>query len=635
MRYVYVLENDLRFLNEIAEALRAVDPNLKIRYFESLEKFSEWIKLAVQHEKASLKMGGMPIPGVPASPDGEGDDATLQLVISKIEFLGPKQLGLLKKARDLFVKHKLCTAEDPTAMVLTAFEDAQFHVQDFRDRVLSNVIMKPFDRLILQQHLTHALDGRHPPSKQAIAPFKSKAMVEVLKSIQMDELSVIGFRTKSDRALPAGATSKYYGSLFESVRHKSAMARLLSCQPDPTAPGSFVARFEFFALDSVQISNIRKKILENKAKRTLLKSLDHTKNDISLVRIALIEDRDDIFQNLEATFKRKIKNAAIYRYKTLSEFYLEWDPSLDTSKPPPSAMTAESVEFEITELGLIKEVVENQKFDQKPFVKGQSILPFFNPAEFEKFKLWLKSPQGDWHSHWPSQAGPRLMRIAWESGRKFRVYEANKDQKIAYLRQNSRLAHAWDFLFIGNRFVNPDELKLWGDIFAKAKDMAKPRIPRQMLIAGTDYSDEQEKQLSAIFDDVFYFPLERVYIMQKLLNWQQQIEILEEPIEIFGMDHSEVIQSARPVQIEELSEAGLVIHYDRQIELGDFREFVLWQDNEVTAPELTAACNYVEAGSGAGSFKLHFVFFAMKDSLLKGIRSWILSSYAKSKNEGQ
>ena len=77
-------------------------------------------------------------------------------------------ISLLKKTKDLFVERKICTVEDPTAFVLTVFDDPGFKIKQLENRILNNVIFKPFDRLILIQHLTNAIDGRHPPSKYTI-----------------------------------------------------------------------------------------------------------------------------------------------------------------------------------------------------------------------------------------------------------------------------------------------------------------------------------------------------------------------------------------------------------------------------------------------------------------------------------
>jgi hypothetical protein len=92
----------------------------------------------------------------------------------------------------------------------------------------------------------------------------------------------------------------------------------------------------------------------------------------------------------------------------------------------------------------------------------------------------------------------------------------------------------------------------------------------------------------------------------------------------------EIIKTANPVSVSEISEAGFVMTYYRSIGVGSFREIVLWQPYEIGTPELLATCNFVEE-LGTNNFKCHFVFFGISDHFLKHIRVWIRDNYIHSK----
>jgi hypothetical protein len=154
------------------------------------------------------------------------------------------------------------------------------------------------------------------------------------------------------------------------------------------------------------------------------------------------------------------------------------------------------------------------------------------------------------------------------------------------------------------------------------------------MVGSHHYTDSEERLLAGLFEDLFYLPVDRLYLMQKIITLMPDLQILEDPIELISIKHHEKIKSARPIQIEELSEASVIMKYDRSISLGSFREFVLWQPYEVGAPEIEATCNFSEETTEKGVFRLHFVFFGVQDSILKAVRNWILENYVHSKDKG-
>jgi len=175
MKFVFVLEDDVKFQKQIVEAIESIDPKIEVRLFTNLDGFLVWIRDLAANGPSSIVKAGMN-PSANAKPISETEEHRLVAIVSKLEFLGARQIPLLKKTRNMFVQKKVCTAEDPTAFVLTTFEAPNFQTKQLEDRIINNVIMKPFDRLILAQHLTFAIDGRHKPSKYSITNQKWKLL---------------------------------------------------------------------------------------------------------------------------------------------------------------------------------------------------------------------------------------------------------------------------------------------------------------------------------------------------------------------------------------------------------------------------------------------------------------------------
>lgn len=635
MRFVYILEDDPKFLREIIEAIVVVDPKVQIRSFKKLEEFADWVKILMAEGRKAIIKGGKTPEGFISTSNAENpEDAVLQLVISKVEFLGARQLGLMKKTRDLFIKHKVCTAEDPTAFVLTAFEDPAFHIRDLQDRILSNIILKPFDKLILQQDITFAIDGRHPPSKHAVAPYKTSAVIEVLKSVHMHRISTVGFVSSSDRHIEPGMVAKYYGNPFLSERQRSVIAKTVDCKTISKDENQYEVSVSFFGLDPTQISNIRRAVVENRAKKAPGRLSISGNGKLEKVRIIFLDDREEVVNSISPTLTRKIKGAEIVRYRNTKEFYLDLDPKLDTEKAISAFSTGSSVQLDLDKIGRLQGWQQKDfKLLDKELTNGFLMTNFLNDKEKIDLIGWLTKPIGSFVANWGMGEKSQILKLSAIKDKTFLLETASQVEKDTYLQKNNRLKSGVDFFFVANKFIDVERLDFWKDILDRLRKFSNSNELRSMILSAAVHTDAEEISFAEIFDDLHYIPVERVYLLQKMLLLNNNLQILDDPIETIEIPHNEIIKSARPAEIEELSEAGLVMKYEREMSLGSFREFVLWQPYEVGAPEITATCNFTEPGSSADEWKLHFVFFAMKDILLKAIRNWIRENYILSKDK--
>jgi len=638
MRFVYVLEDDPQSIREITDALLLVDPKIQVRQFSRLADFANWMKGLLSKGADTVRHGGQVPEGYQMEPLPDSEPAVLQMVISKIEFLGARQLGLMKRTREAFIRQQVCTREDPTAFVLTAFEDPNFKLEDLRDRILSNILIKPFDRLILQQHLNFALDGRHPVSKNAVNPYKTSAIIEALKTVELESFSQVGFVTRSNRPLPENAVSKYYAKLFTTERHRSLMGKMVLCEPHPEFPEEYRATFSFFAADPTQISNLRRQVLADKPQSAPTVISKRTAHPRAKVRIVVIEERPEILQSFESTLKRKIAGAEILKYSTLKEFLTELDPKirLEDEEPVVKALVPpESFEVEMDTKGRILKapevVVQFQGIEMK---RALDLKTLTRESDRVAWQAWLEKPLGSHLVMWTSKGVSFVMKVTHLQERQFRIEEGSAQDSEDFSNLHSRLSKGWDFALISERFAGPARLELWKSIRERAAQLNHDCGRHFFMVGSHHYTDSEELLLAGLFDDLFYLPIDRMYLVQKMVVLMPDLEILEDPVELVSIQHQEKIKSARPIQIEELSEASVILQYDRPISLGSFREFVLWQPYEVGAPEIEATCNFSEETTEKGVFRLHFVFFGVQDSILKAIRNWILENYIRSKDKG-
>lgn len=652
MKFVYVLEDDPKFQKEICEAIYSIDPKIQIRLFPQLQSFVNWIRHMMTTGPAAISQGGE-IPGfVPQETVPENDSHQLVMVVSKVEFLGVQQLGLMRKTRTLFIDRKICTAEDPTAFVLTAFDNPNFKIKELEDRILNNVICKPFDRLILTQHLTFAIDGRHPPSKYTVANQKTTAVVEMLKDVEMESLSDIGFTSKSYRPIPVGAISKYYGDPFMSERQRSLFAVCQKCIEHPETPEAFQASFTLFAADQTQISSLRKKT-RNKDAKPVSFEMPMAKEPSDL-NVILLDPEENDPTGIVGYIQRTFSNVEINAYPSFGTFMSELDPSSSLDQRDPGLKPlggANMITLQFDPTGYTYLGFESDKTDLdhlfgvslKELTQKPNWFAHLIPQEHrESYRKYIQTGRLNFPeiNLIPVNVKDNTFLVKAidlkKDDHKFQITLADpsREEQVEWLLKHSKINKPVDLIIADHSHFGEGAPERWNFV----KETLKRRFNndvRIMMTTKKDFTDAQERSFGTYIQDIFFKPVDRVYFLQKLKYFFPQLKETGDKVDIKSIERKNIIKAVNPVTVKELSEAGVVMQYYRPITLGSFRELVLWQPYEIGSPELLATCNFVEPSqTDKGIFNCHFVFFGIGDNFLKHIRIWIRDNYVLSK-EGQ
>jgi hypothetical protein len=148
-------------------------------------------------------------------------------------------------------------------------------------------------------------------------------------------------------------------------------------------------------------------------------------------------------------------------------------------------------------------------------------------------------------------------------------------------------------------------------------------------LANKPLSDVEKRELGSDIVDVVNLPFDRLYLLKRIKFLFQDIREKDDMITFQEVEKQLVIQAANPIKIKEVSEAGLVMKYGREIGVGSFRRFSLPRQNESENIELLATCHsYL---SKPPVIDHQFVFFGITDRDLKLIRRWILDNYIQKK----
>jgi len=648
MRFVYVLEDDSKFQKEISEAIAIIDPKIQIRIFSKLESFAKWVRLMMATGPKAIAMGGDIYNYVPQVPV-ENEPHQLVLVVSKVEFLGVEQLELLRKTRKTFIDRKICTAEDPTAFVLTAFDDPAFKLKELENRILNNVIFKPFDRLILTQHLIFAIDGRHPPTINTITNQKTTAVVELLKDIQLEYFSDVGFVSISDREVPVGAISKYYGKSFLSDRQRSLFAVCQSCVPHPTTPGMFQCAFTFFSADQTQVSNLRRKIRAKEAKPVNF-HWGAPSGKASELNVVLLDEEENSPSGLGGQLEKGFQGVKVTTYPSFGAFLSDLDPTQalkerDSNLKALGGATTATLSFDTSGMTYIG--AESDKKDLAGLFgislaelksKGNWFAKSLANEHREKYRQYVQTGKLADENTLSITVNEipflvKATKIEKSPGRfQITLVEPSKEEQIIWLQKNTKLQKPVDLIIATHQLFGTGAAERWEFV----KTSLKSRFGKEAKVLMTskkDFGDKDERSLGNIVQDIFYKPVDRVYFLQKVKCFFPDLKEKGEKLEIRSILQNEIVKSVNPIKVTEMSEAGLIMQYYRPISIGSFREIVLWQPYEIGAPELLATCNYIEENPAQkGTYNCHFVFFGISDHFLKHIRIWIKDNYILSKD---
>ncbi|WII71589.1 hypothetical protein QJS83_14055 [Bdellovibrio sp. 22V] len=528
MKFIYVLEDDERIQKDLFETLKSIDPKLHIRFFLNLAQFHEWLKVAVHEGPKALAPGGQKYKDDTSEDIEPASTHELRLVVAKNEFLGVQNIGLIKRAQEFFLRKKMCSPQEPTALVLTAFDSPDFDIGLAEERIINNVIFKPFDKLILKQHLEYALTGHHPVNTSTVAAMKIHSTIEMLKEVSLNSISEIGFTTLNNHEIKLGAMTKYYSDSFKSGNKRSIFAYCNSCKE--LSPKEFLCEFYFFGADNDQISQIRRTILQDKNHEA--KDVQNTHGNP--LKVLILDEDMPLNVEMKGFLSEKFSNVEVFSY---------------------------------SHYGQLLSDLADKDTPNKQELPAQFDLVFSNYQifEIEKQRRW--------------------------------------EQICEYLKERAK------------------------------KHTTEYRQPELFIVSRKKIPIDEIKNLSLWIKEIFFTPLDKGYIFKKTLSQYSSL-VNKAPASVASINDKSTLKVANPVEITQISEAGLVLKYYRAISTGAFREFVLWRPEEVDTPEIIGTVNFTEKDKGADYFLNHFVFFGMKDMYLKHIRLWLREAYIKAKEKG-
>lgn len=646
MKYVLVIEDDARFQREIAESLAKIDPKLNVRFFSSLPHFSEFVQKLIQNGPSGIHGVGFEVKpqdlAIEVDMSGEPE---LSLLICNEDLLGKGRMDLLKKTLELFLRKNLCTAEAPTGVVITAFEKEESPIKSYEFPFVNNVIMKPFDGLILQEHLTTALLGRRPVKASLVHRMKTRVEVEMIKDVEVESFSDIGFVTRSPREVRAGMVAKYYGELFDGTKRNFVHARCWKSEDHPQIPGQKRCWFTFFGTESQSHSEYRRKLNQLKPSDWREALASQKKNS----QAALISSNEAPRRELKEKISSYAQALSWKEFNTWSDFHSFVDPISFEGQQKEQSWSGEQ------SLTVFFEASGKKILSTEPLLEGKPLfgynfseltqMDFLKLLDEVSLKTWMKLivqkkiPMGpDPLFLVAGKEGKHLIKaisfseeVGGDGVHHFKLIfsKADMNDKLDYYSEQETLKDPLGLVIIDQVIVQSVAKEVW-DNFQEVYKKKFGQDIQWVILTESQIEETKLRETRSGVLDIHQSGVDFLLLARKINFFLGQN--FDENFKFFASNSP--LSVANPIEIHELSESGLVMKYYRPISPGSFRKFVLPKASGGKVLEYLAACNYSEPDSSDKTTQLnYFVFFGITDAFLKNIRIWIRENYAAEKEK--
>ena len=197
-----------------------------------------------------------------------------------------------------------------TNIVITAFDDPLKPFKKTELWPIENIIYKPFDLPILQEHLRFAAVHGIKLSPLAVHSSKENFKIEKLRRYTFLALSDFGFKIKADIHFEIGQAYKFYHFIFQDGKKMSLWVKPINKTND-------VYDFIFCYPSKNVAASLRKKSTEMQNRLKNINFSGYEKNKfLKKIKIGLQLDNQENTDTLKNFFKTKYPDAEIVEIKT-------------------------------------------------------------------------------------------------------------------------------------------------------------------------------------------------------------------------------------------------------------------------------------------------------------------------------
>lgn len=647
MKQVVLIEPDLKNSALIEKVILAKDDQAKVYRFSNVKDFYRILKISMQPELADEKEMEASQKAYPLF-----DFKKISIFIADIKSSEKIPLALWKKLKSQVIDLSEKAGEPIKPKILfTAHGNSEIPLISFIDPDVLTVIIKPYDQLLLKQYIEMAfVEEEKAINMDHIFTLEKEAQVELVKDIEVERLSELGFSTISSRPIEKGKRARYFGKAFESEQGESLFAYCYACNPHPEHEGKFRCSFSFFGASREIIGAIRKRIVNTPSVEEI--PFDPPKVVPKEANVLLLAKTPEVGEQAKSRLQEKFKN-----------FHLTWINKFADLHTIVGALPGDSKEEAISLFPKHDEIHITFKKSLTDIVKIDAILGAETSNVEQVLGVELKDikKQDDFFSKMlKSQDQKKISNIGLDKqlGAKKTLEFKLHDEQVSYLelielRSSSTVADSYELVVKElsgverKKYVSSviGEIKKYdliliedgfcfSDSYGSLQEMLRELTAESAkLILLTDKPVLEYLRMSKVgfFDDALMLPLDLYYFSRKLRMLHPSLQLkVEKDNARQVILLNKPLKTALPATIKSVSEAHLSLVYHRPLTLGDHRKFILWIPGENENPELDALCQFSEK-IDMNTYKCDFLFFGVSDQQLKFIRRWIKQTYVQAK----
>ena len=597
MKVAVVLENRDEDFEQMEKLIYAYESSIVIQRFETVDAFAIWFRdLAKKPPEDAFE---------------------LLVLISNYQILGAKHISLFQKINS-FMKDKGYLGEgiERMPLIITARDIEGFESHQYQLPLFDNIIFKPLDLSVGKGKLDWAIQGVNAMNNEELQKQKPVTPLEMLKNVQVDRITELGFRSISMKPIAPGRVAKYYiPSLKPLGENYGVYASCSFCTPIGEHKNKYACSFSFFGLTDEKARNIRK-LIESASENTKLEFASRP-SEIP-VGIVTISEESDLSSRLEGALDAAFKNIELKQFENFMDFYSEIDAS--------QAAKIWLAEFK----NVTPAVVE---FDQgsgvftRVFKKGdeKTVYPDYlglNEGQFKRFKtLCLANCRAEMRKNlgqfWNGHVGSPLSLLirdqkrtcfltftgsqivdAKEGGKKLQIEirPATPEEIVEIKKHDRQIPQDLRMVIITERIAQLRPKEFWEELRKKANPKRNPIDVPFIIIGKREFQLFDQAQERDCFTDYLVEPFDQIYLKKRANYLIPELVGAEGNPTRSVLKVNELIKAGTQVEIKNFSEVSLSVEYHRQIPQDTFREFVIFIQQERLFEELLAKC----VGSRAG-----------------------------------
>lgn len=279
--YICVIDTDAKTADSISEATLTLQQELQLKFIHknNFTELDEFLK----HE--------------------DQKEAVVTLLITSSDCVANLTTESLKALQTQY----------RTNIIVTAFEDPLKPLKKIETWPIENLIYKPFDLAILQEHIRFALIKSEKVKTVAVHSSPEKTQIEKIRRYQLTQLSEFGFTLESSNEFILNTAYKFYHLAFVDKKKSSQWAK-------PISKNNSTYEFIFCEPNLVVSTILRQRIVDAHKSKSALKTvalLGFAANKATTEpKVCIQYSEADDYERLKDFFARKFPKTQIFQLPT-------------------------------------------------------------------------------------------------------------------------------------------------------------------------------------------------------------------------------------------------------------------------------------------------------------------------------